>query len=485
MRFFIPLDRVDLGSFSLAYLAGWDYIPWPGQVFWNQGHLEIVRSVDQSAALTMPWPIGDTGSLAVSTGTLIERERPYVLPLELARGKVGRALNQMTEWQALGFQPPTSAEEMVAEATACFAQSVVLRTDSERSLKLAQTALALAVQAAESAMHAYIDQVLNATRATQPKRQFWLGVEQGHSVLSQTEQAQIDAFSNAAMLRVTWRDCEPAKGQYTFDLIERLLLLCREQRRPRGVGPLISLLPGELPSWLGPDTPAEEVQLHALQFLTTLLRDYRGKVDLWEVVGPLNVANPFNWSDEFLANFVARVVQRVRSTSPATPIAVSVRQPWLEDLRHRDCEFPAPVILDALIRAGVGLSHIVLDTHWGYESGTLLRDDFDISRQLDFWAQLGLPLIVRLCIPSRHDVDPLAVGNAKVQGETWTETLQAGWTRRWLRICLAKPYLKGVFWCQLRDTEPHEFPHSGLWDVERRGKSVLETLRAFRSQYLR
>ncbi|NMC18838.1 MAG: hypothetical protein GYA33_00305, partial [Thermogutta sp.] len=146
MRFLVPIERMEPSRLALAYLAGWDCIPWPGRVSWHHDVLEIVRSVDQSAALTLPWPVADRGTPAVSTGTLIERERPYALPLELARGKVGRLLNQMNDWKALGFQSPATAEETASEATACFAQAVVLRSDSGRSQKLAQTALELAVR---------------------------------------------------------------------------------------------------------------------------------------------------------------------------------------------------------------------------------------------------------------------------------------------------------------------------------------------------
>ena len=484
MRFLVPIERMEPSRLALAYLAGWDCIPWPGRVSWHHDVLEIVRSVDQSAALTLPWPVADRGTPAVSTGTLIERERPYALPLELARGKVGRLLNQMNDWKALGFQSPATAEETASEATACFAQAVVLRSDSGRSQKLAQTALELAVRAGETALAAFIDQTLAAVGTLRRKRRLWCGAEQGRAVLSAEDRRLLDDFSTAAMLRVTWRDCEPEEGQYAFDLLDRLLFLCREQRRPRSVGPLISLLPGELPGWLAPDAPPEDIQRRALRFLTALLRSYRGKVDLWEAVGPLNVANPFGWNDEFLANFAARIVQHVRNLSPGIPIAVSVRQPWLEDLRRRECEFPAPIILDALIRAGVGLSQIVLDTHLGYDRGTLLRDGLDVSRQLDFWGQLGLPLIVRFCAPSRGDADPLAVGDAKVQAAPWSEAVQAEWTKIWLRLLLTKSFVRGFFWCQLRDAEPHEFPHGGLWDVTRRPKPVVETLIEFRRLHL-
>jgi hypothetical protein len=50
---------------------------------------------------------------------------------------------------------------------------------------------------------------------------------------------------------------------------------------------------------------------------------------------------------------------------------------------------------------------------------------------------------------------------------------------------LAKPTVRGVFWTQVRDSEPHAFPHAGLFDLRRHPKPGLRQLATIRQADLR
>ena len=47
---------------------------------------------------------------------------------------------------------------------------------------------------------------------------------------------------------------------------------------------------------------------------------------------------------------------------------------------------------------------------------------------------------------------------------------QQAWVARFVPLLLAKPMVQGVIWNQLRDSNPHGFPHGGLFDGHRRAK---------------
>src|SRR5438105_484929 len=73
----------------LACLAGgFDNAPAPLTARIDGNRLIISRSLDESGSLTIPWHVEGMGRFMTSTATLIEREEPYSLALELARGKV-------------------------------------------------------------------------------------------------------------------------------------------------------------------------------------------------------------------------------------------------------------------------------------------------------------------------------------------------------------------------------------------------------------
>jgi hypothetical protein len=128
----------------------------------------------------------------------------------------------------------------------------------------------------------------------------------------------------------------------------------------------------------------------------------------------------------------------------------------------------------------------MLELNVGFHpGGTLPRDPVDISRQLDYWSLLGLPLHVSLCVPSSPHDDPLARRRVRLAPESWSLKAQQSWVAQVVPLLLAKPYVQGVIWNQLRDCEPHEFPHGGLFDLRRQPKPALRTLTSIRQAHLK
>jgi hypothetical protein len=47
-------------------------------------------------------------------------------------------------------------------------------------------------------------------------------------------------------------------------------------------------------------------------------------------------------------------------------------------------------------------------------------------------------------------------------------------------LALAKPAVRGVIWNQLCDSQPHDFPHGGLFDAGNQAKPALRKLASIR-----
>ena len=200
-------------------------------------------------------------------------------------------------------------------------------------------------------------------------------------------------------------------------------------------------------------------------------------MDLWLCSGRLNTADVLGLSEEENLQLAARSVELIRSLDPETPVILSVDQPWGEYLSDRELDFPPMQFADTLIRAGVGISGLMLEMNVGYSpDGTLLRDPLEFSRRLDQWALFGLPLHVAVCVPSAVGDDPLARQRVKLPPENWAVKGQQVWISRYVPLILAKPYVYGVLWNQLRDSDPHDFPHGGLF--ERAAQSQAGTAHA-------
>ena len=111
MRFIVsPPERITEEALQTAYLSGMDRAPWLARTRREGDELVLDRDVDDSGSLTIPWQVDGHGLLGLSTATLMEREAPYRLPLELARGAIHQLRNQMFEWQMLGVVVPEDVE---------------------------------------------------------------------------------------------------------------------------------------------------------------------------------------------------------------------------------------------------------------------------------------------------------------------------------------------------------------------------------------
>ena len=85
----------ELGRCCMA--GGPDNMPGPTDVQVEPGRLVVGRDCDESGYLQAPWDITGAGCLMGMSATLMERERPYPLLLELARGKVNQVRCQLAE----------------------------------------------------------------------------------------------------------------------------------------------------------------------------------------------------------------------------------------------------------------------------------------------------------------------------------------------------------------------------------------------------
>ncbi len=487
MRFACPYDPITEDMVQQAYLAGFDRVPWLTQARSTGSELVLQRAVTDSGVLYLPWPVEGHGPVVLSSGTLMERDEAYYLPLELARGKLSQVRNQLADWQSIGLVVPEAVHTKLAEALGYFAQAAVIEHASERSARLAGESIRAALEAANLLATCYVEQALAVRHRTAPKLPTLLGADLGLSPLDEPTARQFLATFNAANVPMVWRQIETSEGNYCWDVADRQMAWCRANRLSVTAGPLVQLDPAAIPDWLYLyEEDFESILSFARQFVQAAVERYRGQVDLWQVTGRVNTADILGLTEEEVVKLAAETVQLVRSLDEKTPTVVAFDQPWAEYLSRRPMDFPPLHFADVLVRANLGLSGLMLEVNMGYHpGGSLLRDLLEVSRQLDHWSLLGVPLFVSLCAPSSAQDDPLAQRPAKAPSNHWNARSQQVFAYRYVALLLAKPYIHGVLWNQLRDSEPHIFPHGGLFDLRRHPKPALRQLASLRQAHLR
>jgi hypothetical protein len=409
MRFVIPhRERIIPGAAEQAYLASADGVPWECYATLTDDTLTIERDTRESGYLYFPWKVAGRGLVQLCSGSLMERSKAYSLPIELARGTLNRLRNQVFTWQGGGMVIPTEFPKSLEAAADALARAATSQDRPQESQDQADEAIRLGLDAADFLSQQYAEQVLAIRRSQQPSSTLLLGARLTAPPTGEAA-ARYLALFNTAVVGIHWPDLEPRQGVFQWDATDQLVTWAHENSLRVCMGPLVAMDKHLLPDWLFLDEGFEEVQASVLKFIEAVVKRYRGKIHLWHVTARMNQEGAFAFSEEQRLRLVVEAVDHVRAVDSRTPMVVSFNQPWAEYIARKDQELTPLHFADTLVRGDLGLSGVGLEIHYGYwPGGTLPRDAQEVSRQLDRWSQMGVPLIVFLAALSRRRQPSLA-----------------------------------------------------------------------------
>ncbi len=488
MRFYAPTpEKLLPHAVELAYLAGLEAIPWRSCNHFSDTVLTLERSISESGNLYIPWDIPGIGQRVLSTCTLMEREQPYDLATELARGTLHRVRTLVADMEAQGQVVSQDIRARLREATSALIRAT---TSSSTAADDAEQTILIASEAIRELTQSQVATLLCEQAATKGVLPSILVSQLNATPLSQGATDDFLAAFHAVNIPFRWREIQPSEGPRQWSSVERQLQWSRDQGLRIIGGPLIQLDPLSLPdgvyTWQDDYETFEE---NAIRHIQAVVGRFDAVVDLWVCAGRLNVPGALDFSEEQRLRLAVASIEAVRHAAPRTPVVISFDQPWAEYLSTQDFDLSPLHFADALVRAELGVAGVALEMNWGYwPAGTLPRDLLAVSRHLDRWSLLGIPLLVYLTMPSQFQDDPQAVGPAAVvphsPSHPRTAAIGQDQASQLIPLLLSKPALHGIIWNQLTDAEPHEFPCSGLFDASSQAKPLLPLLAEIRSKYL-
>jgi hypothetical protein len=470
--------------------GGPDNMPFPTRRRLNGDRLLLERPTDESGYLVAPWPVAEAGLLMGSSATLMERsDPPYQLLVELARGKVNQVRNQLADWEAGGLLVPDDLRELVLRATVGFGRGVC-SGDAADLAKLAQQALDQGHVASGQLTDAYVTQVFQIRHQRQDRLDTALGCRLGASIDSPDLAAELTGTFNRVSVPMSWHLVEAEETIYNWTEPDRLLAWAESAEIDVAAGPLIDFSSAQLPAWLWlweRDLPS--MATFMCRFVEAAVRRYRSRVRRWQLTAASNWANVLSLTEEELMGLTFRLGETARQVDPSLELVLGISQPWGEYMVTTDRASPF-IFADNLIRSGLNLSAINVEVVMGVQGrGSYCRDALDVSRLLDLYALLGVPLQVTLGYPHARDYDAdadpeLTVGWGAGAGG-FTPEAQAAWAGRFAALALCKPYVQAVHWAHFADAEPHQFPACGVIDAKGSRLPALAELRRLREEHLR
>ena len=466
-----------------AYVSGFDGRVFPARVEPSPAQVEIRRVNSDSGKLHIAYPVEGFGRPVISTATLRESDDPYILSLELARGRIVQLRNQLATWEGLGMTVPEEFREIHRKSHTLFAQATASKPDVSKVCELADAAIALSLQAAEILTTAYVRQrlMVRLKRSSQLPVSFGCGINCKEAIEPHSDMLQ-QAFTSAAV-PIEWKQIEKQEGEYEWDLPDQLVEWGTENRMLLRGGPLLDLSPDGLPEWLkqwGHDF--FNLQSFLSDFVETAINRYLGRVRIWEVSSRVNTGGAFNLNEKERLTLVARTLEVARQVDEEAQLLIRIDEPWGEYQTSGDYRLSPVQFVDALLRCGIGLSGVNLEIAAGYNGGGASPHELlDTSRLIDQWSMLEVPLSVTLAYPSSAQPDAACTSDLGVRLESCGCDDQARWIDQMVPLLMAKQSVVGIYWSHLSDTDRHVFPNAGLIGSDGSTKAGMDSFLKHRS----
>lgn len=478
-------DHIPEGGVGRIYVAGSEDVPWSTFATWLGDELIVERAVNDSGYVYVPWMVDGHGQYLLGTTTLMERQRPYLLDVELARGLIQRLRSRLFIWEWLGLKTPPELVEKLRAATALFSRAATSQDDVPAAAAAANESIAAALTVSDELVRAYAEQTIGARQRQTPVATL-MGVSLGPQAPPVAVRRKLLDACNIVQLPMGWRSIESREGKRDWKPTDEQLGWCQTAGLKVAAGPLLRLDDRGVPDWMylweGED---DNLSRLLLDHVRAVVSRYAGRVHLWHVASRVNNGQLLSLKEESRLNLVAHAVQVVRKLDARTPIVVSFDQPWGEYLVDQEHELAPLHYADALVRADLGISGLGLEINAGcWPRGSSHRPAFEYGKLIDQWSQLGLPLMILLTAPDSDAEDPKAARNIRPElvYPTGDRSLnsQAAWAASVAPLLLARTSVQVLLWNNLTDGEQHEFPHSGLFDANEKSKPTLRVLRDLR-----
>jgi hypothetical protein len=502
-----------------AYLIGPDSVPIAGEVVLDDGVIRCEKGTREAAALSLGVcldeeqlkRLGQSGAeiegvclkpmgvLGLRTCLLPDRDRPYILALELARHRIMLFLTKLEDWQAFDISPDSQAMRLFEVARQTFTKALVASSEhgqeSEEASRQGLLALWIALEASErltlmqtqrdftarmngelylsvseeSGISKRAMPVLHPTRGgvvlpTKPA----VGSLVSPGVLNEQTKSAVVGACDFINLPMRWVEMEPMEGEYAYTPTDKWIeWAIRSAKLPVVAGPVIDFRPASVPDWLYIwENDYETLRELVYEHLKSIVTRYRRTVSRWTVCSGLHCGEHFKLDFQQMIDLTRICVLVVRKLHPRAKVQVEIVEPWGE-YHTRDRKSLPPVLYAEMVtQSGIPIDSFSLRVQMGsYQPGLCTRDLMAFSAMLDQYAMLDRPITISAFGAPAGRVVPRVDPEAELDGgdgaavhpdagywrRRWSEGSQADWMSAYGAVALSKPYVESICWHEFAD----------------------------------
>ena len=377
-----------------ALCGGYDLAPVPIRAARDGAIRTLTRDSDESGYLALPWPDGAGGESALLTGTLRERDAPYDLALELARGRVNQIRNQVADWLQMGFELLPADLRDLLELAKRFGRAAV--AERSESASEPRDIIARAATLADRFAGQFAGQLAEARLSDAGPLDTKMGLRLAQLPRAIDRSAVTSGFT-ALRLVPSWRAVEPTESAYDWAKFDALVDWAVGTGLTVSIGPMIDLAGGTFPDWVRQwegDLPS--LAAFFCDFAEQLIRRYGEKVTTWQVIAGFNHSDRFGLAEDDRLRLAARLQECARAAAPGAEFVLGLAQPWGDYLVGEDYTYSPLLFADTLIRAGFSFAAVELEIlhapTGGDDRAAMPRDALGVYRLCELFSILSTPL---------------------------------------------------------------------------------------------
>jgi len=460
-----PAESVNLSG---AYMVGSEDVPLRADIGFRDGVITCQKRAAGPAGLALLWKVADVGEILIETVRLQERAQPYILQVELARGRLLRISQKTEEWGLLDFEEAEPILAHLIKARDLLIKALQADTPAQAAA-LGDQALGVAVTVSEELSHLHAEVLLGRRKHSSgfPRRVFGCAIHLEAPPESSRE--RLMAAFDFVTVPLSWSAIEPKEQYFNWKPLDTWIETLTKNRMPIKGSALLAFTEQHIPDWVYVwEHDFDTIRDLVFEHVRRVISRYGQYIHAWDVVSGIHANNCFTFNFEQLMELTRMSAALTKQSAPRSSVMIDLVFPWGEYYARNQRTIPPLLYADMVVQSGVNFDAFGLEFYFGPGmDGMFVRDMFQISSQLDLFSKLGKPLHISAVQVPSGTTSPAAAGAAPpINGGTWrkpwSEEVQAEWLDEFYTIALSKPYIESITWRSLADHQDQTVPNGGL-----------------------
>jgi GH35 family endo-1,4-beta-xylanase len=490
VQFQVFKDGKTVKNFDLVgvTLFSSDKIPFRGSKYisFKNGIIDCKTRAGEPAGLNLLWPVDKFGKVMLYTTRLPEREQPYILNVELARGKMMEIITKREDWAI--FEQTGHLDYEAQEVQSLYIEMLENINSPAKASMIADKCLLKTLLFAEQLAGRHAEMFFAARLQNRGFARSSLGCRIDPSRIDEKgylEEA-LELFAHVA-LPINWAKVEPTKGEYDFVELDHCMEILGKKRLLINAGPLLNFSPDTVPEWLlKGDYDFETIREASYDYVSKIVSRYAKYVHIWEVISGVNAYNHFRFSFDRILEITRTACLAAREADSRTIKMIDIACPWGEYYAYDPETIPPLVYLDMVTQAGMNYDAIGVQFVFGKDQTDMhVRDMMQISAMLDRFMQIPKPVhITSVAVPDGSGANEQDSVSGGVWHKPWDQTIQAKWIDEFCKIAFSKPFVNTVTFATLADNGDKTIAGAGLLTDDLKPKKAFATLEKLQQRIL-